>query len=413
MIRTLTAWAAILAMLTGGCVTETSRRPQGVPVRSDAQGPSSSRATPAPMPTGVIAEPVRGGTSSAAVRIGVVPLGEVFYDGQRLPLFSPNGRYAAVQSGEAPAWPTILAEIGAPPANRTSITVFDCSANALAAMPAGDRPEGGLELGRSADDEGFLVESQQRDGPRWIGKVAWATGSLTWLAKDDRVNAHGVLTAAGGLLWTRRAVADPHADLVLQEPGREESVIRAEDGSFVFPLATDDPGVVFAQRISKSGLELEVVRVTASGGASLGSTIVRRSLSASADPLLAHQVAATVQGPLRLPGGAGRSLVALSPRHGRMGVFDLSTGLFKPLNAGSVAAVPSPDRAQPGWFCTTMEGLTFVPRDWEKGPVAAVLPEPFVATPTTAARPTLMLVGPVRGQPDRLQIVRAVLAVGE
>jgi hypothetical protein len=100
-----------------------------------------------------------------------------------------------------------------------------------------------------------------------------------------------------------------------------------------------------------------------------------------------------------------------SPRNGRAALLDPTVGAFVPLAARSITAAPSPTATSIGYYCTTPDGLVFAP--WGvRGPAAqgAVLfDEPFVAWPapaSTGIEPGLILIGPVKGQADRLALVR-------
>lgn len=407
--------ACLVALVSlAGCVSEVQSGPgsRGVPVRPGGPAPATSDSPKPTLPDGPVATPAVAVTSSAAVRVTFFPAGSVPYDGATLPLVSPDGKYLAVQSGEAPSWPTLLAEPASEPVNRTTITVFDVSGPAPTPVEGPDPVPGGLMLGRAADGAGFLVESPQRDGSRWIGRVAWGTGKLQWLVKDGNCNAHGVLTSDGSLVFTRRAPGAPESDLVLISPGKPESVRPAGGETFAFPMVGDDPAVVYACRIGRNATDLEAIRVQ---GGKLEGTVMRRLLGGSADPLLAHQVALTSPGPApaRLGLEAG-PLVLFSPRTGCMAVFDLSSGVFEALTPKSVAAARSPDPLSPGYFCTTAEGLSFVPKIGSGGPTGAgttVIGTQYVPRLIAAGpdRPSLMLVGPVRQTPDRLELVRMVL----
>jgi len=413
-------WSILLSglmALPAGCVTETTVPSRGLQVRPKGSGASKPAGTGGPtekaeLPDGPVARPATAVSNSAAVRVAFVPLGTVQYDGQCLPIISPDGRFLAVQSGEAPSWPTILAEKGAEPAFRTTLSVYDITGTQARLLPNSQSLPGGLLLGRSADNQGFLVESPQRSGARWIGKIAWLTGEVTWLAADESVNAHAVLTPSGGVLYARRPQAESVSELVLHEPGAEPSVLASPDGSYAHPFATDEPGVVYAVLITPRGSDLQAIRVR---NAKLQSVMLQRSLSPSTDPLLAHQMSVTaaaplLQGTLRID---PTPLVVLSPRHGRMAVFDNASGVFEPLAPKSVAAAPSPDPSSPGYFCTTPEGLAFVAKIGVGG--ATGLPVTMISTPyvprtIATGPPRLLLVGPVKGAPDRLEVVRMNLA---
>jgi hypothetical protein len=395
----------LLVCTNAACVTEVVVPTRGIEVKPAGARPSPNR--PSDLQKEPVARPASGVTVSAAVSVSIVPLGTVVYDGQTLPLASPDGRYLAVQTGEAPTWPMILGEQGQEPATRTTINVFDASGSSLSLIHSPQSEGHGLMLGRNADAQGFLVESPQRDGARWIGRVEWSTGKVSWLVRDAAVNAHAVLLPGGGLAWTRRAVTDSAFELVVRSPGGEESVRSPGDGSYWFPLIAGKSGFLYVPRTHRGGTDLDVIRLVNGRPDVLFAT---RNLAATDDPLLAHQMSVTLAGPV-----AGReegALVCLSPRHGRIGVFDDATGLFEPLAPGTIAAARSPDPRSPGYFCTTADAFVFVPKVGKgspAGPAAVVLPGPFVARATWEAPPSLLLFGPVRGAPDRLDVVRLVL----
>lgn len=395
--------AAVVAVLAG-CVKETVGPPRGVPVKGarDAR-PSNSGGISAPLDGG--AAPATAHVTAAAVRLALQPLGTVIYDGQALPVLSPDGRFMATQSGEAPDWPTILGEDGASPPNRTSLGVFELTETAMVSGSQSVLPPG-LMLGRNAGNDGYLVESPQHDGSRWIGLVSWRTGNLAWLVQDAFVNAHGLLLADGSLAYTRREVGGARRDLCVRSGGR--TVVHSEpDASYAYPLAGDDPAFLVAVRQDRAGSDLQAFRLRDDEI----QVLYRRELLANADLLLAHQMAMTSPGPLAVPpGGVDAPIIALSPRHRRLAWLNAGTGTFQPLLPRSQAAAASPDPTNPGFYCTTPDALVFVARatDGSAGATtnATVLGAPYVPRRVIGAGPTLVCFGPVPGSPDRLEILR-------
>lgn len=412
MRRTIRAMSgvacAVIAAGLASCVVERPPSP-GVPVPKLSGGkvPDSPVATRAQAPV-----------TNASIRLNMETLGTVVYDGQALPLVSPDGRWLAVQSGDPPDWATILAEDGAQPANRSTITVFDASAGPLKATSGATLLPPGLMLGRAADAFGFLVEAPQRDGQRWIGKVSWASGRLDWLVKDKNVNAHATLTSDGTLLYTTRKVGEAARSLcMLSSAGTDTRT--APDASYAYPLVGDDPTIVFVPLQNKQGTDLEAIRLSNEGKLApvkFGASIYRRALGASGDVLLAHQMAITSPGALPSRGAANHAsvvapLVCLSPRHAWMGAFNTELGAFDPLVPRSVAAVSSPDPTQPGYFCALQDSLVFVPLSWKLGvPPANILSEPFVPRAVLGPDPAIVLFGPVRGSPDKLEVLKLHLS---
>jgi hypothetical protein len=106
-------------------------------------------------------------------------------------------------------------------------------------------------VGRSADADGFLVEAPQKDGSRWIGRIGWESGEVTWLARGPEIAAFGVLGPTGDLAFCRRtrpdvgdAAASAGFGLVVRRHGTEpkELVLEAGTGeSYLFPVYGLDP----------------------------------------------------------------------------------------------------------------------------------------------------------------------------
>ena len=408
---TFLALLGALGLLLPGCVVE----------RPSPRGVQVPKGGPAALPDGPVATKAEAPTVNASVRLNIQALGPIIYDGQALPLLSPDGRWLAVQSGEPPDWPTILGEDGALPPNRTTLTIYDASQGVIKPAANSALIPGGLMLGRAADNSGFLVEAPQRDGQRWLGKVSWSSGHLDWLVKDNNINAHATLTSDGALIYTSRKIGDANRSLcLLSDSGRD--TLLAPDASYAYPLVGDDPSLVFVPRQNKEGTELEGLRLSREGKLApvkFGSSIYRRALSRSGDILLAHQMAITSPGampaPPRLGGSAPAQVVAplvcLSPRHGAMGVFSADVGAFDPLPPKSIAAVASPDPAQQGYFVALQGSLVFVPRGWQPGQSPAnILGEPFVPRAVLGPAPAIMLFGPVAGSPDKLDVLKLQLS---
>jgi hypothetical protein len=423
--RTLVA-AASLGLLVG-CITETVRPARGVPLRpADTRRPAApmttSPAQPVPLPTEPIATPATASQVVASrVQVEVVPLGTVIYDGANLPLASPDGRFIVVQDGEAPQWEAVLAEPGAQAAVMTSLGVYEVGDKTLTRIPAAQALPSGVLLGRASDDAGFLVEYPRPDGSRWIGRVSWVGGALKWLVQSSAVNAHAVLTSRGELVYTRRAVESDRAELVAMGPGQGESVRAPQEGTYAFPMCTDDPDVVYVLQASANGVELQAIRLEradVAGPPKLGATIARRGIMPAADALAAFQIACTAQPalPLREGKASRNDLTIFNPRVGRMTEFSLQTSSFGPLAPKSIAAAVARGADRPGYYCTTPEGFVFYPspRGGEAPSLdisgVRVLGSPYVPRRIQAAHETMLLFGPVKGRPDQLEVVRMLVA---
>ncbi len=396
-----------LSLLTPGCVTEQPRPSRGTPVSPNP----GAKLPPAP----VAHAATNASTVTARAQVGLQPLGGVLYDGQTLPLCNPSGTMIAVQSSDAPSWATVLAEPGQEPAPGAKLRTYAIDEKSMHAVEGSEARERGLILGRGADAKGYLAERPKPDGSRAIAKVDWLTGDVAWLVDDQYVNAFATLTPGAALAYSRRAVGGADWKLVLRT-GAGESEASPSEGGYVYPIPCADDRFVHTLWIHPGGLELVTLRLEGDAGRQrLGSVVARRPLSGEATILAAHQLAATARGATvgksDVPVPAA-SVIIFHPQRGRMTVFDPSLGTLTPLAAKSYAAVASPDPSGPGYYCSTPAGLVFVP--WgAKGAAsegATLLDEPFVGLVSIADQnPWVLLVGPARGQPDRLSVVRMYL----
>jgi hypothetical protein len=401
----------------GGTAKAEAARPTGDPQRTskgESKGDSGGKA-PAKLPEGPIARPEPGRRVATDISVEVQPRGSVRYDGQALPVASPDGRWLAVQEGEPPTWETILAQPNAMPAAETRVVVYDLNASSATKVTLAEPLQAGFILGRGADDEGFLVEAARIDGTRWIGKASWLTGRVRWLASGDAVNAFGFLTPRGELLYSRRVLHETDFELVVRAPDGHESAKRALDGSYTHPLSAAGEDSIFVFRHSRSGTDLETIGIDRrdEGKPRLGQTRQQWRILSAADPVVAHQMAGTFSG-----GAAGDVVAMFDPRKNRAARFDPSTGAVEGLISRSIgAAASSGTWMTPGYFCTTPGGLVFIaqpsdgwPVSWpDDGPVARVLASPYVARPlrpTEKGVPMYLLVGPVKGDERRLEITR-------
>lgn len=414
-------WAAgallgVMLCAIPSCVTEgpVSSRGRGVPVRP-GRAEKSAPATRASagkgaalVPPGPIAAPATGAsTFVAAVSVSVRPIGIVPFDGQVLPLVSPDGRFLATETGEAPTWTTLLAQPGAEAPLRTGIGIYDISKSPPELVTPSPPLPLGLVLGRGADDHGFLVESPRPDGARWLGHVDWAGGRLRWLAQGTEVHAGAIVSA-------------------------DEAIIGGNGASYLFPLLGRAMRGVYAFELSKKGLEVVFLRMDPSAPGSLGNVVARRFISAEPDPFLAYQASSAVQatpfrGARASTGEAPDALLFHNPVTARMNLFDPETGTLTPLVERSIAGCWALDAAAPdatGVFVTTPRGLMFqrvmrVGAEWRVSPPTRVLGEAWVPRSTTNPDRPYILIGPVpsggggasKSETARLQIV-AMKTVG-
>lgn len=417
----------ILALVTlpllTGCVTEKASTNRGTKVE-----PKTQVATPgkpaATLPSGPIASPAKAKTTVSRVQVTVAPIGTVEYDGMQLPLVSPDGTRLVSALGAAPAWELLLAEPEAPTLSGARLAAYAIERSGLKLVEWTTQPPDGCVLGRTASDAGFLVEWPRTDGQRWIGITNWVTGETTWLADGNWVNAHGVLTSRGELAYVRRPVGGDRWSLVLRTRDGNEIVRDAPDGDYLAILPHPSRDILYALRSGKAGTDVEAIRVRTSGESTtgFGTTLSRQNLTGAASPAAAYQLQLTVTPQTAPLAGDDSDLLPLSILSTRLQaacVFDVDQNRLVPLLPQSLAATPVKRGNIRGYFVATDRHLFFVP--WADGDKAAarndarVLSSPYMPRPVrpeaegpAAGLARFVLLGPVKGQPDRIEVTLMV-----
>jgi len=368
------------------------------------------------LPDGPIATPA-GTSRTARLNCRLLPLGLVPYDGQVLPLISPDGLFMAIEQGDAPGWPALLAQPDAAPSPGTRIASFDLRQPPMTELPPNDPAPRGSILGRSCDTRGYLVEWPRPDGSRWIGRLGWVAGKIEWLTQGTDVSAHAVLSHDGTLAYTRRtATAGARPSLIVRHPDGGEIEFSPQDGACAFPVFAPGGRVVCTLVLSASGIDLVALRCRHADGAratAFGAPLSRRTLSTVADLTAAYQAfagaSATMSDDSKEPTGAAEATLFFSPRTGRMSAFWWRDGTIVPLADHSIAAAHSSLIDPPGFFQTTPEGLMFsaLPKDLNTPMVPVRLMEAsYVPRATSNTDRPIILIGPAsKRDPTRLSIV--------
>ncbi|MEY4116694.1 MAG: hypothetical protein RLZZ116_22 [Planctomycetota bacterium] len=233
----LCGWiSALAALLTSACAT----------------APPKPSAPAAPIQTPSL-QPVSGSISGSAASIDFRPFGAIPTDGITLPVLSPNGRYMAVQTGAAPDLATALARPGQRPPLASRIALYRIDPRGLVRLGETD---GGLVLGRNADDRGVLVERPQTDGTRWIGRLDWNNLEPEWLVQDGNVNAFAALGAEGTLVYSTRPVTSALFNLTVKKGDSVRSLDGDGTRSYLFPALSADASTVFTLVLRDGILEL-------------------------------------------------------------------------------------------------------------------------------------------------------------
>lgn len=430
----VTVGVLLLMPFLAACVTEMSRSSssRGVPVPASGPRPSAGGGQRSmELPNGPVARPADpGSTITTHVQVAIKPFGTVDYDGQTLPVVSPDGRFIAVQSGDAPTWEVTLGEPGSSAPASTFLAAYSINEGDLTRVQWAQSPPPGLLLGRSADNQGVLVESPRPDGARWIGRLDWVTGRVQWLIQGEACNSQAVLTSRGELLFTRISAKGTSADLVLRDQvGREFVKAAASDSKsdgradarYWFPACTNDDSYVYAVLQTAAGLELEAIRVVRDKGAGgnngalnsgggnapkLGAVIARRRVVDQGDGVMAAQMMSAVLPPHPAREGTTASdrLIFFHPALQRACAFDVDASAWRVLASNTIAGAPGVGVREPGYFCATPKGIVFNAANADR--TVRVINGNYVPRGYSQDPPSLTLVGQIQGRPDQLGVYR-------
>lgn len=279
---------AVALFLTGcrsGGRAYPASNPPAPPARppADAERVSEVRAPGAPT----------GSIVGSAARLDFRTLGTVATDGCTLPIFSPDGRRLAVQTGVVPDEATALARPGQRPPRASRIAIYQIEGRSLTRL---GETEAGLVLGRSADARGFLVESPRPDGSRWIGRIDWGSAAGTggeepeWLVQDGQVNAFAALGPAGELAYATRDVRERRFDLVVRRDGVAARLSGDGIRSYLFPTFSADGARLLAIAV-RDGIA-ELTDLDPRSSAAMEQSLVRMTVSDRADDRVAAQMIA-------------------------------------------------------------------------------------------------------------------------
>jgi len=319
------AATALASVALAGCVTERAEPANNVLFGTEAITKENSDGTRTLDPERILDPNARITTLSQDIRTELIPLGRIEFDMQTFPLVSPGGEYIATETGIAPTMATILGQPDASVPTETRIEIHRIvpasseDEERAWAIELVTRLEGEYLLGRSCNEQGFLIEAPQSDGSRWLGFASWSDGEVTWIAQDEFVNAFAVLGPRGRIAWSRRAVDELNFHLVVMMKGSVYP-IGGEEKSWLFPTWTQDGFGLFAVTIG-ADQQLDAVFM-------LGETEAAMRQSRRMIPLLkpagiasAYQMHAPNPLTMGLPAGARPSLVFYHPGYRRMSVW--------------------------------------------------------------------------------------------
>ncbi|MDZ4754598.1 MAG: hypothetical protein SGJ11_08880 [Phycisphaerae bacterium] len=290
------------------------------------------------------------GTASQT-SVAAAGLCSVSYDGFTLPLIAPAGRWMAVQTGVAPEWPALLGTKDARIPVASSLEVWSLAERTGTRVATLEK---GLILGRSADQEGFLVEEILDDGSRRIGYVRWPDVAMApatptapptlqpeWLIDDGRVNAFACLGPDGTIAWSARDITNSDFSLSVRSATSAFEVPAAPDQSWLLPVFARDSRTIFAIRLRDGIADLVAADIT-DEDAFHQSLIVRR-LSVRMDSRRAYQAMAPQGTDSAVGPGEDARLVIFDPDLRRMAVWDPANDSLRPLAERSFAACIAAD----------------------------------------------------------------------
>ncbi|MCA9293006.1 MAG: hypothetical protein KDA20_04250 [Phycisphaerales bacterium] len=316
---------------------------------------------PVALPGEPIAAPAtNAATLSSHIRVALQPIGEIAFDGQTLPVLSPDGKFIATQVGPTPSWATILGEEGAPLAS-THIERYELTETGPRSLGDLDVPVGTL-LSRHANPNGFIVRLRAADVEQRRA-ASWLSGAMQELPGDAGVDNAGVFSPDHG------------ARVELTEDGR-----------------------------------LELVMTEADRGAQ------RRMIASDATPFISYQVLAPLQDPISLPLSDTSEqqwppgFLFFHPGAERMAIYVFATTDIVLLEKNSIAGAWFVDGDRWGVFLTTPEGLQFQALGVDSrgvivvGSAARVLNEAWVPRSTSDPEHPYVLIGPGKSR-DMLQLM--------
>jgi len=179
-------------------------------------------------------------------RMMLTPVTQMPWDGQTLPLVSPDGRKMVVQTSGTATW---AERVGDPlgPEGFTSRMEAVSLAGDTPGLPL-SRLDGPWVLGRGASDEGYLVERPRNDGGRDIAMQRWS-GSLVPIVQDEWCNAFATVARDGTLAWSRRDPEGGDWQLVCRRDGVTRVLDGAPGSSWLMPVFGGDGTGMFAFRL--------------------------------------------------------------------------------------------------------------------------------------------------------------------
>lgn len=310
--------------------------------------------------------------TSMASAFSIDPRGSLSYDGFTLPIACPSAgsRLLAVQSGSRPSWDALLAR-STDGAAACSVAIYECESGKPPTLVA-EHPDGVI-LGRTANQEGVLVERPNQNGSRWIGLAPWSGGSIRWLVFDDNVNAFAWINEDSTLVYAQRTREENYFELVVRRAnGSTWRLTETLPYSWILPALDPDGEGLYALRLGEGFADLAWGQLENLN--TFRQTLALHRVSDRVNPRRAWQILAATTG------GSGLStnqIAWFSFELGRLVLWNPRTGKIDLLPTGTVAACA--DGAEHEWFITTLQKLERLAILKTTNATAILLSKPWIA----------------------------------
>ncbi len=310
------------------------------------------------------------------------------HDGLTMPVVSPSGRFAAVQTTNDAPWNVRLGDALPPSGLRSRIEAVSLEAASLGLPLA--TVTGPWLLGRAATEDWFLVERPRADGGRDIVRVDWAGGATHDVVADGWTNAFATASPVGDLAWCRRPAEGGDWQLVLERGGTRR--VLAGDGrdQWFYPVFAGDGTGVFSLRLTGSALAMVWLPFETDGFPSadtLRTPTYAVPLAMGATIATAAQVMAPIAGLAESTPGS-EFVVLYAPGLQRAAAWTPG-GLLEPFADRAIAATRLDAEAA---LITTPEMLARVRLNDPDGRVEMIAEGPWIARPTTVSPSVVVIV---------------------
>lgn len=340
-----------------------------------------------------------------SVRLDVLPIARLPWSGRALPLVSPDGRKAVIETAGNLPWAVRVGDPLPPDGFETTLEAISLNPSDPGAPLA--TLTGAWVLGRAATDAGFLVERPHEDGARDIAFVAW-DGTQRNIVGDGMCNAHATVSADGTIAWCRREPEGGDWQLVVERAGARRVLGPGTGASWMLPTFSGDGKGVFAFQLQGTAIAIAWLPFGKDGlpdeAAAASPALIRSPLSVAGNLSWAVRAMDPVPGLAASPPGSDRLTLWL-PELGRSAVW-LPGSEPERLQPGSMSALV----VDAGNALVTLEDSLVRERLGTRRDSELVDRERWVLQPTALSASDIVGTVPARGQ---VSISRLTLSFGD